>query len=291
MSALANSPVSRKTWKQAIADATELVGERDARLIVGHVADWTPADFAAHGDEPVNEKCQLSIDGRVERRRAGEPLQYVLGSWGFRQLDLHVDRRVLIPRPETEWVVEVALAALRALRVGDDAPVVLDLGTGSGAIALSIAKEVPDAHVWATDASADALEVARLNMIGMGQAAVGRVELKHGDWFDALPDALAGMATLIVSNPPYVCDGSELPAEITDWEPAEALFGGHDGLDEIRRIVTAAPQWLARPGALVLEHAPDQGDAVQSLLRTAGAQDTSTHNDLVGRPRCTVGKW
>src|SRR5689334_19596669 len=225
MSALANSPVSRKTWKQAIADATELVGERDARLIVGHVADWTPADFAAHGDEPVNEKCQLSIDGRVERRRAGEPLQYVLGSWGFRQLDLYLDRRVLIPRPETEWVVEVALAALRALRYTDqDAPVVIDLGTGSGAIALSLAVEVPDSHVWATDASADALEVARLNLIGLGQAALGRVELKHGDWFDALPDALMGMVTLVVSNPPYVRDADVLSPEITEWEPRDALF-------------------------------------------------------------------
>jgi release factor glutamine methyltransferase len=283
--------VSPKSWRQAIADATEVVGERDARLIVGHVADWPPAELIAHADDAVNEKCQAAIDQRVERRRNGEPLQYVLGAWGFRQLDLFVDRRVLIPRPETEWVVEVALAALRALRIGDDAPVVVDLGTGSGAIALSLAKEVPDAHVWATDASADALEVARLNLIGLGQAAVGRVELKLGDWFGALPDALTGMLTLIVSNPPYVRDSDALPAEVADWEPKDALFAGPDGLDAIRRIVNDAPRWLARPGALVLEHAPDQGDAVQSLMRTAGAEDTSTHNDLVGRPRCTVGKW
>jgi release factor glutamine methyltransferase len=156
---------------------------------------------------------------------------------------------------------------------------------------LSLAKEVPDAFVWATDASADALEVARGNLVGLGQAAVGRVELRHGDWFDALPEALAGMLTLIVSNPPYVRDDEPLPAAVADWEPRGALYGGADGLDPIRRIVTAAPRWLARPGALVLEHAPDQGDAVQSLMRTAGAEDTSTHNDLVGRPRCTVGKW
>ncbi|HVT78571.1 MAG TPA: peptide chain release factor N(5)-glutamine methyltransferase [Acidimicrobiales bacterium] len=280
-----------KTWREAITDAAHVVGDRDARLIVGHVADWNAAELIAHGDEAVNAKCQASIDQRVERRRAGEPLQYVLGAWGFRQLDLYVDRRVLIPRPETEWVVEVALAALRALRYTNEAPTVVDLGTGSGAIALSIAKEVPDAHVWATDASPDALDVARLNLIGLGQATLGRVDLKHGDWFDALPDALMGMITLVVSNPPYVRTTDTLPAEVAEWEPAEALVAGPDGLDAIRRIVAAAPAWLARPGALVIEHAPDQGDAIQQLMRDAGAEDVSTHNDLVGRPRCTVGKW
>ena len=284
--------MTSKTWAEALADATERVGSRDARLIVGHVAEWSPAELVLHGDEPVNAKCQASIDGRVARRVAGEPLQYVLGSWGFRQLDLYVDRRVLIPRPETEVVVDIALAALRALRYSDgDAPIVADLGTGSGAIALAIATEVPDAHVWATDASPDAIAVARLNLIGLGQAAVGRVELREGDWFSALPDALQGMLTLVVSNPPYVRDTDDLPAEVEQWEPAAALRSGPDGLDDIRRIVHAAPDWLARPGALVVEHAPDQGDSIQALARAAGATDTSTHPDLVGRQRVTVAKW
>ncbi len=278
-------------WQEALAAAATVVGDRDARLIVGHVADWTPAELALHGDEPVNAKCQASIDARVERRAAGEPLQYVLGSWGFRHLDLYVDRRVLIPRPETEQVVEVALAALRALRVDGDAPLVVDLGTGSGAIALSIATEVPDANVWATDASSDALEVARLNLIGQGQAAAGRVELKLGDWFEALPDALRGMITLVVTNPPYVKDTDPLPPVITDWEPASALRAGPAGLDDIARILAEAPVWLARPGALVVEHAPDQGEAITEMARSAGAEDVSTHPDLTGRPRCTVAKW
>ncbi len=280
-----------RTWREAIAEATAQVGERDARLVVGHVADWKPAELALNADEPVNEKCQASIDARVARRAAGEPLQYVLGSWGFRHLDLYVDRRVLIPRPETEVVVDVALAALRALRVEGDAPLVVDLGTGSGAIALAIATEVPDAYVWATDASADALDVARLNLIGLGQAAVGRVELKEGDWFNALPDALMGMLTAVVSNPPYVRDTDVLPAEVAEWEPVGALRAGPAGLDDIERIVHAAPLWLARPGALVLEHAPDQGEAVTALCNAAGAEIVSTHPDLVGRPRCTVAKW
>jgi release factor glutamine methyltransferase len=280
-----------RTWTEATVEAAGAVGGRDARLIVGHIADWTPAELAAHGDEAVNAKCQASIDARVARRLAGEPLQYVLGSWGFRSLDLYVDRRVLIPRPETEVVVEVAMAALRALRVDGDAPLVVDLGTGSGAIALSLAKEVPDLNVWATDASADALEVARLNLIGQGQATAGRVDLKLGEWFAALPDALMGMITLVASNPPYVRDSDVLPAEVADWEPASALRAGPKGLDDIERIVADAPKWLARPGALVLEHAIDQGDEVVALMTAAGAQDVSTHLDLTGRPRCTVGRW
>lgn len=283
--------MSPKSWREALRDAAAVVGDRDARLIVGHVAEWTPAELALHAEDPVNAKCQASIDSRVERRAAGEPLQYVLGSWGFRQLDVYVDRRVLIPRPETEVVVDVALAALRALRVDGDPPLVVDLGTGSGAIGLSIATEVADAHVWATDAWPDALDVARLNLIGLGQAAVGRVELKQGDWFSALPDALAGMITLVVSNPPYVRDGDSLPPEVADWEPATALRAGADGLDDIRLIVADAPRWLARPGALVIEHAPDQADAVQNLAKAAGAQDVSTHRDLADRLRCTVAKW
>ena len=285
-----NSPVT-SNWRDALAAAAKVVGDRDARLIVGHVADWTPAELALHSDEPVNDKLQASIDGRVGRRASGEPLQYVLGSWGFRTLDLYVDRRVLIPRPETETVVEVALAALRALRSDGDRPTVVDLGTGSGAIALSIAKEVPDSHVWATDASPDAIEVARLNLIGLGQAAAGRVDLKLGNWFDALPGALMGMITLVVTNPPYVGAGETLPAEVEEWEPVAALRSGERGLDAIEQIVAAAPRWLGRPGALVLEHAPDQAEEITRMAKTAGAEAVSTHPDLVGRPRCTVAKW
>lgn len=279
------------TWSKALAEAAAVLGDRDARLIVGHVAEWTPSELALHGDEPINAKCQASIDQRVARRAAGEPLQYVLGSWGFRRLDLYVDQRVLIPRPETEVVVEIAIAALRALRVDGDPPLVVDLGTGSGAIALAIADEVPDANVWATDASPDALAVASLNLAGLGQRAVGRVDLKHGDWFGALPSALQGMITVVVSNPPYVKDTDALPAVITDWEPMSALLSGPQGLDDIERIVAEAPLWLARPGALILEHAPDQGEAIQAMAKAAGAEDVSTHKDMVGRPRCTVAKW
>ena len=167
------------------------------------------------------------VEGMVDRRRRGEPLQYVLGIWSFRRLELVVDRRVLIPRPETETVVDVALAELRLLGVGQ--PLVVDLGTGSGAIAISVALEVPAARVWGTDRSEDALAVARANLSGMGGRVAPRVRLAAGDWFEALPDELRGRVDLVVANPPYVGDDEVLPAEVADWEPAGALFAGPTG--------------------------------------------------------------
>src|SRR5438105_5970876 len=142
----------------------------------------------------------------VARRAAGEPLQYVLGRWAFRTLDLMVDRRVLIPRPETEQVVEVALAEARRLH----ARIAADLGTGSGAIALSLAAELPGVDVWATDVSADALAVARANLAGIGTFAAARVRIQEGDWFGALPPELRGRLDIVVSNPPYIGDDESL---------------------------------------------------------------------------------
>src|SRR5689334_12274015 len=145
----------------------------------------------------------------VDRRAAGEPLQYVLGSWGFRSLDVHVDRRVLIPRPETEVVVERALEVIDAV----GARTVVDLGTGSGVIALSIAMERAAVTVWATDASPDALDVTRANLAGVGRPGT-RVRVAQGEWFDALPRELAGGVDVVVSNPPYVAESDVLPVEV-----------------------------------------------------------------------------
>jgi release factor glutamine methyltransferase len=224
----------------------------------------------------------------VERRRAGEPLQYAIGAWGFRRLDLFVDRRVLIPRPETEQVVEVACAELR--RLAPSTPHVVDLGTGSGAIALSIALEVPRARVWATDVSRQALAVARANLAGLGGRAAARVLLAEGDWFDALPGPLRGRVDLIVSNPPYIADGEVLPPEVADWEPRAALRAGPTGLEAIEVIVSEAPAWLARPAALVVEIAPDQAEPARALASAAGFADVAVRADLQGRPRALVGR-
>jgi release factor glutamine methyltransferase len=272
------------TWRQVqreAADDLRAAGlpspEADAR--------WLVEEAAPDLDEPVTNRALAHFDAMLGRRRAGEPLQYVLGHWAFRSLDLLVDRRVLIPRPETELVAGAAIDELRRL----GGTVAVDLGTGSGALALAIATEVPEAKVWGIERSAGALEVARANTAGIGRAGA-RVTMLEGDWFDGLPDELRGSVDVIVSNPPYVADGDALPSEVGDWEPASSLFAGPDGLDDIRRIVTAAPDWLRSPGALVVELDPRQAAAAVQLALDAGFSEAREHPDLTGRMRYLVAR-
>lgn len=275
-------------WRDLLDEAAARLGSKlDARRIVERAGGFEGADFHAGLDEPVTTRALAFFDSMVERRAAGEPLQYVLGAWGFRSLDLYVDRRVLIPRPETEQVVEVALSELRALSAG--APLVVDLGTGSGAIALSVAVEVPTAQVWATDASADALAVARANLAGIGRAAA-RVRLEEGSWFAALPGLLQGRIDLVVSNPPYVAEADVLPPEVADWEPPGALFSGPTGLESVSEILADAPRWLRRPGVAVLEIAPHQADEAVGLALSCGFLDAEIRPDLAGRARALVAR-
>lgn len=277
------------TWRRLYVEAERRLGsEVDARRIVERASGYAGAEFHARLDEPASVRALAFFDGMVERREAGEPLQYVLGVWGFRTLDLYVDRRVLIPRPETEVVVETGLAE-PALRQAAR-PVVVDLGTGSGAIALAFAVEGPHAtEVWATDRSPDALAVARANLAGLGRAA-GRVRLVEGWWYEALPGSLRGRVTLIVSNPPYVADSDDLPAEVTDWEPEGALLAGPTGMEQIAEVVKEAPVWLDRPGALVVEIAPHQGEEAVALAYDAGFTEAEVHPDLTGRVRVLVAR-
>jgi release factor glutamine methyltransferase len=231
----------------------------------------------------------------VVRRESGEPLQYVVGRWGFRSLDLMVDPRVLIPRPETEQVVEVALAELaRAIKATPDAapPVIADLGTGSGAIALALAAEVPGVQVWATDSSEAALAVARANLAGLGGMAATRVRLTRGSWFSALPAELRGRLSVVVSNPPYVADAevAGLPAEVAEWEPREALVAGPSGLEAVDALLAEAPEWLGVPGAAVIEIAPHHQTTATSLARDAGFAEVEVHPDLAGRSRALVAR-
>lgn len=272
------------TWRALLAAAASAEGldDVDARRIVERASGWDGGELALHLDDAPTERAVAHFDGMVARRASGEPLQYVVGAWGFRTLDLYVDARVLIPRPETESVVQAAVDA-----VGARLPLtVVDLGTGSGAIALSLAVEL-GAEVWATDASADALAVARANIAGCG---VTTVRLCEGDWYDALPRDLRGRVDLIVSNPPYVATHDELPDVVRDWEPAGALVAGPTGLEDIERIVRDAPTWLARPGVLVVELAPHQADAVTQLARDAGFDAVAVRPDLAGRPRALVAR-
>ena len=264
--------------------------ELDARRIVERASGNEGAAFALGLSDLVTQRGIVAFDRMLARREQGEPLQYVLGGWGFRTLDLFVDRRVLIPRPETEQVVEAALGALRRIgAAGATArPVtVADLGTGSGAIALSLAVEHVHATVWATDASADALAVARANIAGIGRPG-GRVRVAEGSWFEALPGELRGALDLVVSNPPYVAAGDDLPPEVRDWEPDSALVAGDTGTEHLEHIVTEAPAWLRPGGALVVELAPHQAARVAALAEQAGFASVEVGRDLSGRDRMVV---
>jgi release factor glutamine methyltransferase len=282
----------KRTWRSLWAEAERVLeSSLEARRIVERASGYDGADLVLHLEERAPERVLPFVQAMVARRAAGEPLQYVLGRWGFRRLDLLVDRRVLIPRPETETVVDVALAELARLRPSlAGPPTVVDVGTGSGAIALSIAAEVTDARVWATDASAGALAVARANLAGLGSRAAVRVTLGQGRWFDPVPPELAGRVHLAVSNPPYVAESEPLPPEVADWEPREALVAGETGLEAVAEVVRLAPRWLARPGALVVEIAPHQAEAAADLARRAGFAHVEVRPDLQGRLRALVAR-
>ncbi len=223
------------------------------------------------------------------RRLEGEPIQYVLGEWSFRHLDLYIDRRVLIPRPETESLVGAALA--EANRVGPDGGSVTaaDLGTGSGAIGLALASEHVGVTAWLTDVSSDALAVARANLVGLGRAAA-RVTIAEGSWLEALPQELCGKLDLIVSNPPYVARHEELPTEVAAWEPASALFAGERGTEDLDHLADTAPRWLGPQGALVLEMAPWQTEPVSARLEGRFV-DVEVHKDLAGLDRVVIGRY
>ena len=264
----------------------------DARRIVEAAAGATPAEFEDALDDPATERAAAWFYSMVERRGAGEPLQYVVGSWSFRSLDLMVDRRVLIPRPETEVVAGFAadeVASRSASPGGDREVIVADLGTGSGAIALSVAVECPAARVYATDVSADALSVASANLAGLGRAAA-RVTLHEGDWFEALPGALRGSIDVVVSNPPYIGAGEELPAVVADWEPPVALWSGPTGNEAVEQVVAGASQWLCPGGALIMEAASHRAQESAALVSDAGFEDVRVERDLAGLDRVVMGR-
>jgi release factor glutamine methyltransferase len=284
-----------ESWRLALAEAGARLAaagvptaEVDARRLVERASGYDGSELALHLGERVPRRGGAHLDTMVERRAAGAPLQYVLGRWAFRNLDLLVDRRVLIPRPETEQVVEVALDELRRLAPRRPTTVV-DLGTGSGAIALSVAVEVVTARVWGSDVSPDALAVARANLAGIGRPAA-RVRLVEGDWFSALPGELRGAVDMVVANPPYVAADDDLPCEVADWEPTRALVAGPTGLEHLARIVDEAPGWLAPAGALVLELAPHQAETISAAARASGFAHVEVRPDLAGRHRVLLAR-
>jgi release factor glutamine methyltransferase len=274
------------SWAEVRREAAARLEASGVAVAPESEARWLVEEAAPDLDGEVTTRALAHFDAMLARRLAGEPLQYVLGHWAFRSLDLLVDRRVLIPRPETEVVAGEAIDELRRL----DGRLAVDLGTGSGAIALSMADEVKVVEVWAVDRSAEALAVARANLAGIGRAGA-RVRMVEGDWFAALPEELRGRVDVVVSNPPYVADGDELPTSVRAWEPIGALLAGPDGLDDVRRIVAEAPAWLRRPGTLVVELAPSQADAAVALAVAAGFDAAEVRHDMSGRPRFLVARF
>jgi release factor glutamine methyltransferase len=244
----------------------------DAEILVAHVLGTSRSELALKPKRKLSRDEADALETLVARRATREPLAYVLGEWGFRRLTLAVDRRVLVPRPETEVVVERSLRRLEGLA----APRVLDVGTGSGAIALAIADEHPGAHVTAVDASAGALEVAGENVLTTGAA----IELHEWDLFAGLPD---GPWDLVVSNPPYVLpeELDSLEPEVREWEPREALVG----VGATEAVARGALDVLVPGGALVLEVAAGDARRIASLLSELGYVDVMTTTDLAGRDR------
>jgi release factor glutamine methyltransferase len=265
---------------------TELIGaglnRRESR--------WLVEEYMPGGDH----QAIAALRQAAKRRLEGEPLQYIIGHWPFRSLDLDVDPRVLIPRPESEELVGVALGELAALDV--TAPVILDLGCGSGALGLSLVYELNTRGVHATvicvDESVDALTVAKRNAVKHKLSAVSFV---HSSWFDALDDSLRGRVDLIVANPPYI--GAEQFATLDPvlaYEPLGALVApdasGTSGFSDLEEIIAGAPSWLVANGLLICEHGDMQRQAVLGSARDAGFGDVRDLDDMFGNPRFLVAR-
>lgn len=276
------------TYRQAQRAAAERLAslshaspELEAALLLCHLLGVTRSHLFAWPDKSLTQQQQANYEHLIQRRLAGEPIAYITGEREFWSLRLQVNEQTLIPRPETELLVERALAHL----VETDRPGIADLGTGSGAIALALASERADALIHASDRSAAALEVARGNS---QRHDLTNLRFFQGDWFEALP--AQQRYQLIVSNPPYIeAADPHLGQGDLPREPRQALVSGADGLADIRLIANQAPAHLVEGGWLLLEHGYSQGEAVRRILHEAGFVQVRTLSDLAGQPRLSEG--
>ncbi|NPV58621.1 MAG: peptide chain release factor N(5)-glutamine methyltransferase [Actinobacteria bacterium] len=254
----------------------------NAELLLAHCTGMSRVELYAHSERPVPRKERESFAAAVERRAAREPLQYITGSKGFRYLDIHVDRRVLIPRPETELLAQVAIEAAAAM---GGHPVVVDVGTGSGCVALSVARECPAAVVYATDISDDSLEVAHANAARQGMEDL--VAFRRGDLLDALEGELLGRLDIVASNPPYIRENEFpfLPPEVREHEPYAALVAGPTGMEVHLRLMEQALSWLSPEGILFMEGGADQVERLVEEALRMGYEEARAHADLNRLPR------
>ncbi len=253
----------------------------EARVLLAHCLHWTPARLLGEPEAPLGAGAAQRFAGLVERRARGEPIAYLVGEREFWSLPIRVTPATLIPRPETELLVETALAHLPA----GAAVSIVDLGTGSGAVAVAVARERPGCRITATDCSPAALAVARDNA---RRLHTPNVEFANGDWYQAVPGRRFAM---ILANPPYVAAGDpHLEAGDLCFEPRAALPAGADGLDALTAIIRGAPDHLEPGGRLLVEHGFDQGPAVAARFAAAGFRDVRLHRDLAGHPRVTAGR-
>ncbi|MEV4774425.1 peptide chain release factor N(5)-glutamine methyltransferase [Microbacterium sp. LWH12-1.2] len=268
---------------QRLADAGVPDPLIDTELLAAHVLQLRRGEVQAaiiRGDG-VSEEAAAALDDLVSRRARREPLQHLTGTAPFRHLELAVGPGVFVPRPETEIVVQYAIDAL--LNAADPEPIGIDLGTGSGAIALAMATEVPHARIFAAEISADAHAWAQRNTAG-----IANLTLVHADLADAFTE-LEGTAAVVISNPPYVPDAAvPRDPEVRLFDPALALYGGADGLDIVRVLSIRARQLLMPGGLLVIEHGELQGEAIRDILTTDGWRAAATHRDLTHRDRATT---
>jgi release factor glutamine methyltransferase len=254
--------------------APSTTARRDAELLLMHVTGWSRAELMTHPERELTERQSEHFHAAISRRSRQEPLQHIIGTQEFYGRSFIVNRLVLIPRPETEHLVETVLAIRPAPRR------LLDIGTGSGILAVTLALELPDASVTATDISPAALAVAQQNARGLGAAE--RIRLVQSDLFEGLREE---RFDAIVSNPPYVATGERLEPQVRDYEPAGALYAGEDGLAIYRRLIPEAFEHLEAGGHLLLEIGHGQRDALHGLLTQSGFMEIGFVDDLQGIPR------
>ncbi len=257
-------------------------GDRDARIILCHLLDMDLASLIANGDRPLSGDEERAFKSRVRMRKRGAPVAYITHSREFWSLDLKVDERVLIPRHETELLVERALSAV----AGINKPKILEPGTGSGAVALALASELPDARIVATDVGQPSLEIAKINQENLGLKNIRWIK---SDWFDSIEE---GRFDLICSNPPYIApDDIHLTQGDLRFEPAGALVARDQGFAALSGIIEAAPGFLESRGWLILEHGYQQAAQVRMKMTDRGFARVVTHQDPGGNDRVTEGRW